>query len=518
MVPSFHFRSAGVLLRTMVLLFSIQSTCFQATFVRCNYSTGCPSGLFCDYYKDVSVQEFYNPCNSSSDCQSDSGECVFLSTIGDLSKCSSSPSRPSYKNCFCAPHQYGCDINTFPLAISDEDIEYCIPCSFLRPLNASLEKTKCPKYYTFEDPPEGEQGSYFHSCHSDNSCDVDLYCSTFTNEGHSGSCSNHENVSVTENCHCAPYDFIACSFFLPCTSGYSCVRSTINQKPSCVPYNSRSRIDPPIQNVRTIPQWSLVTVASTEIMFVCFKSVAIMRTEKKWLRFALVSFIIETVIGLGLTALQSSIIIIIYIERFDNVNHVLVVLGSLLFVFTETCVIISESFTMRRKMRKEDVEYERNQRRFRVSLVRRVVMKWICIGTMIASLLIHQFYLNAGMILVLVLLITFICVSSFKLHYRDRVILSVIHLILSLTATAVLVIIKHYGARYGGGCTRLNFDHVSILLFIFGFNILMTAISSFRLHGYRETKRITAEQVEFLETAVFGVSVPAIQIAEVLCA
>lgn len=374
------------LLVTVALFISTHFEWCQASSVPCNFTADCSNNAFCGKYNNGNsfcVQKFFNICQNSSDCHPSAGKCVVVTQNGKLSRCSSSYA----ESCFCAPVEWdrfryeGCDLNTAAIDTSFDKERYCVPCRLLTAQNVSSAKDICSTIYDFQAPPVGERGSYFHSCHDVDSCNYGFYCKGISKGYYSEKLEF--NINVTNAGRCVPYDFIGCKFISPCLSSYSCVREPNQVQPMCVPSQSLKRVEPPIPEVSTIPRWPLLALAATEMVFIVFKSATLLRMEKQWLLFALVCFIIESVIGFLLTAIQTYAVKDFYWGGGYTRNGQVITFNpfivALLFVFTETCVVISESLFIRRKMLGQKLDIVNSEGRFRSSLVCRVIVKWITI-------------------------------------------------------------------------------------------------------------------------------------------
>lgn len=516
-------------LGTALVLLSILNSCFGGAPIPCNSSRECQKNEECDSSDaGMCVQNYYRSCFSSKDCYSSDSECVSLIENGQLLNCSATQILWKDKRCFCAPpaipnetnssiQESSCRNTTVAASISNQQEKYCVSCSSVIAWNVLAWKDVCSKSFAFTVTTDERRGSYFHSCSSNSSCSEGLSCKFFDDDGVYRFCSSYINVNATKACHCAPNEFARCSFLSSCDSGFSCVISPGRRTPSCVPSDSLMRVQPQMQDVDTFPKWGLVSIALVEMVFVSIKCFSLLRKEKTWVKFALISFIIESVIGLSLTALQCYIIIDVYMDRDSNdVDPGLVMFGALMFVFSEICVVVSETVIIWKKMKNEDFKNANDQPRFRFSLVRRVVAKWITIGSTFAS--ICYAFKQPG---ILYCVLIFWSACTFTKNYYDRywarIIVSSIYLIGCSSAAAIILLVKFQNQPYEDECSRLSFERASFLIFLLPVNIFLTAVSAFRLQGYSETNEITAEQVEFFETAVFGISVPCLALSIVLC-
>lgn len=205
-------------------------------------------------------------------------------------------------------------------------------------------------------------------------------------------------------------------------------------------------------------------------------------------------------------------------------------IGANLFVFTEICIAISESVFIRKKFKKQELEISTNQPIPHRSLVGRAFIKWYTSVTFFSlSISLRSGFGNhiesvsfkidlVGLVVILLYyLLINICLYR---RYWMRIIMSSIILLVSAVLSAVPIITYLRDAdsfpdgelatceAYGG-----FFHCESILL---GVNIFLTAVSAFRLQTYMETKRITAHQVEFFETAVLTIVKPSIILSNVM--
>lgn len=545
---------AWVVLTSFWIILPSFPSCTQGARMFCNstYDTECPAGMFCDNkllpteQEDIFVctQKFYNSCQSSFDCASDyqiqSGECVFLLPNETLSLCSDMTKRGE-NACFCSPmiwdyFPFQCDINTAEIDTTFDENKYCVPCSFLSPPNVTSAHNACRTKYVYQKPPLGKNGSSFHSC--DNNlqyCNDGLQCSIISGNYTSRCSSRLHEVSAVNNCFCIDTEATSCSSLSSCSIGSSCIRLPTDEHPVCVPSDSLSRVtpSPPIMQTNTSLKHILLALSVMELTFVVCKSVALSRTEKGWLLFAVICFIFETIIGLSLTVIQCYIVLQLNLSH--DVVDVGLIIGASLFVLTEICAVISEAIFVNRKVKNQKAPITNNENRFRFSLVYRVVVKWVTFFISIALVILASrlsfAYSGEGLNFLKIILpsmaATIICYSIFTLFYYcrywARVITSTTILIISFVIT-MNIIFKNY--KFGPVVFDNQFVRNSCGTFrdgylfplILAFNVFLTAISSFRLHGCDDLKSITAEQVEFFETAVFGLSYICIFLSTVLCA
>lgn len=528
-LPSLHAYKVGLVLRTVLLFIPIQNGCFRAASISCSHLTDCPVDAACDFFNtSMCFQKYFSSCSNSSDCFSADSDCVSLLPNAELRKCSANVSALSHPNGFCAPQVNvhmginGCHINTVPAFISNEHDDYCVPCTLVTSLNVSIGEDLCfTSNYTFETPPDGKKVSTFHYCYDFANCDENLSCMSLDKNGVYYPCDTYfSNAEVKKDCHCAPTEYLPCSFLSPCDSGSSCVIAPLRKTPSCVPSDSVMRVQPPMEQAATLPTWALPSIALVELIFAMIKSFTLLRKGEKWLRFALISFIFKSFIGLALTGLQSYIIIDIYMDRYSNdVDPRLVVFGALMFVFSEICVVISESVFILRKMRNDGVKTTRDECRFLFSLVRRVVVKLIAIGSTLASLgyALKNRPFIFSFIFFIILWSACIFIKELYLQYWARIIVSSIYLIDPSTAAFIILLIELQKDRYEDQCVILSFERASFLIFLLPVNIFLTAVSAFRFQDYCDTKEITAEQVELFETAVLGIYISCLVLSIILC-
>lgn len=159
----------------------------------------------------------------------------------------------------------------------------------------------------------------------------------------------------------------------------------------------------------------------------------------------------ESAIGFVLTAIQ--FYIIAYLAS-QGENQTLLVLEALLFVFTEICAIIAESIMVRKKIKGRNVSTNIIIHRFRFSLVRRLIGKWltmistifVLINGIILSPIVED--LNDGTLLggmsipifsLVVLMIYAIWTIFFYTWYRTKIVISSIILIFSISCTIVML-------------------------------------------------------------------------------
>lgn len=533
---------SSLLLKTTLLIHTIQLfssdnlQCCAATSVPC-ITDDCETHPFC---AETPKNHFYATCHDSCTCNFQLGECMHLSQNGTLEICSSlHHTGVSKESCFCAPRKkrYGldsCQINTVAIPSSFDYNEYCMPCTLLPTQNESSPPGECSTLYNFQAPPAGTHGTYFHSCNEIDNCSEDLFCRSVTANGYYTFCDNRRSSnSLTNACFCAPLELSACTVFSPCPSGYSCVRPTKQANRICAPSAYLTRVEPPMQHFPTLSKTTLLILTSTELLFVVFKSIALTRTEKRWLGFALVCFIVETIIGFSLTLMQLFIIIDSRMEKNFPDLDTRILLGALLFVFTELCAAISECISVRRKIRRQEIDLSNYKHKYRFSLVRRVVTKWIAIGvTVLSSIFSNRFQFKFQFrslnIIISSIIVIAACYGVFTLlcyrRYWTRIVISSVILLLCIITTAVFVLIRyHHGMFMVPSVDHYFYSCGSFLtsepfiMFSFGFNIFLTALSAFRLDHYSEMKTISAEQVEFFEAAVIGTALPCVWLSLTAC-
>lgn len=535
MVSSHYFHKSTFLFSALLLLYAAQFQSGRASSVPCK-NESCENDPLSSKRSKKNV---YDATEGICMCSSYNDECVYMSENGILARCSSSPSGLSKKSCFCATRtnkfgRDGCGMNTAEVATSFDYKNYCVSCTFLPPRNASLRQSKCSTTYNFQAPPIHNNGSYFHSCNITYKCSKEFYCQLATTKSYFTICDNDRlNNNATSSCFCAPVDFTPCTVFSPCPSGYSCVRPANVATQICAPSESLVRVNPPMKPVPTLPKTTLLILASTELIFVMFKCVAFMRSEKHWHIFAFVCFIVETIIGFSLTAMQVFITIHSRVKNISYSFEVRLFVGATLFVFTELCAVISEAVSVRRKIKPPEDDITKYKHKYRFSLVRRVVTKWIALSTTLFSMGFSnmynfQFELRSLNIIFISITILVSCYGVFTLfHYRrywTRILISTGIILTSIILTAVFVLIRKNHVNfvvpdkyyYFSVCGSL-LSAEPIIMFCFGFNIFLTALSAFRLLDHSAMNNITEEQVEFFETAVLGTALPCIWIALVSC-
>lgn len=311
----------------------------------------------------------------------------------------------------------------------------------------------------------------------------------------------------------------------------------MNPKPVCVPTDSLTRVEPSPELIFTLPKWTLLILGLTECIFILIKSATLPRTESSWLKIALISFIVETIVGFSLTTIQCFILFDLNFRKVSSEQNIDQVIGPLLFVLTELSAVISETIFIRRKIAHQKSLISNNHHRLRFSLVRRVAVKWITLSASLVSVIFSRrrfesyytlqdedsivFKILLAFIIILILCYGIFTIPCYSRYWTRIVTSTLVLVVISLLSVVILFIKYNYGdfvaeSYYNGSCgTFMNKSY--ILVFTLGLNIFLTSLSAFRLHGYKESKSITAEQVEFFETAVFGISCPCLWLSYTLC-
>lgn len=520
----------GVLVLFILIGFTVKTS--TSVNVTCHGIYDCPAGSYCDFgLGEVCKRQFYSSCSNSTECHVDAS-CVSVSQTGVMYECFSQSSTSNDKFCFCAPQKgetFGndCAINTGELPLPSNGKIHCVPCSYLTAHKTTLQENACSTIVQFQSIPTGTKGSEYQSCDLYSDCKSDLDCFVLYSDGKISSfASTYTNNNVAMSSFCYKYPLEYCGLFIPCSSKHSCVRFVINATPICLPRDALNIVQPPFPHQYTVSKSFFLTLGLAEGIFIVLKSVSILNKEKKWLYFALFCFIVESVIGIVLTTLQAYIIV--YLSTRDYIEAGVIV-GALLFVLTEICAVISESIIVKKKITPGIVNTFTTAHRYRSSLVRRVIGKWISTVSSIFVLFngvvsSHRYAdVELGKVLIpicalVILMLYSIWTLFFYKRYWARIIISTIILVFSVSSCIAMLLHRNLSRTSNMFCESsfissgvisvLSIPVVVFSIVVLATNIFLTALSAFRLQGYKEVKNICAEQVEFFETAVTGISGP----------
>lgn len=369
-------------------------------------------------------------------------------------------------------------------------------------------------------------------------CKKSLHCVTQYFNGNSDF-PDCQGFPLDHSCFCFDWDQPHCNIVQPCKRGNVCVREASGIQ-FCVRSEGVAHFHYQLHRVKTLPTYFSTILFAIEILFICIKSATVNHSKKGFRIVGGACFIIESIAGLALTILQ--LIIVILMNYATNISWA-AQFGAALFVISEVISIISEGINVRRKIYFEtkkvslfskETSYTSNSQSpkwwTKLPLMRRVVAKYIsvilasvCLLTKLPPLQsvlssigiysssIFEFENNVNWIFILpfsYIVIHTIISFSFKHRLWSRIISASFFLTVLSTYIFYSIIsaltnreesqdFESLGPFQFGGPTVLA-------IFLFSLSIFNTAISGINLMGYRESRKLTQEQVEFVETAIIG--------------
>ena len=501
----------------------------------CTKDSECGPGQFCDLTFEECRTKWLSKCTSEfkDDWFSICGQLAENGTIVPCSFTSLTDEDPF--PCFVGrPGSNSCPLHTTFVNASSQlpQERNCAPCKHIETFSNEKASKSCYLDYKFKRAGE-KTGEPFNSCKKDEDCALGLYCYVLVLSVSDDwkrsifDSSNQYSTSVVDG-FCFKNSDVAsfCTTSLLCHPGESCVRFKGIEDSFCAPTVSISRVQPPLQVLDPVPRWTLRSLAATELAFILLKSVAMTQQKKSWAYCGLLFFIIESLAGLAITALQ--FVLLISVANSDGYSLSgprLIIMGGVSFVVTEILSIISESLIIRRRVTGQTAtEIDLSTNKFSFSLVRRVVSKVLVIVIVISMSVytnIRSWYIDfehplssyakpAAISMIAILTIYTIASAFLYKRFWVRIVLSNIILLLSVVVSLLFLFPQSISGRsekyltYVNWCNPIDSTQTAVPSFLFSVIIFMNALSAFRLHGYQESNGLTAEQVEFVESAALG--------------
>lgn len=479
-------------------------------------------------------------CKVSAHCKSDK-MCMALTQFNVFSACSRRLFSSSFITpCFCMDiletsfMPYDCTVNNDNIPIR-ETMHTCMSCSSIENLSPGLPYISSLCKTTFPVPPSPRVGEWLSSnhekCSSRQRCKKSLECKTQDLDGRLTSCPE---FPLDHSCFCFNKNGQVCNIVLPCKRNQMCVRLSAGGQ-FCTETADAYKFQQQLHRVSTVPWWFSISLFSIEMIFICLKSASINHTKEVVRIFGGLCFILESISGLALTLLQLFVVMLMRTHTRESI-HWAVQLGALLFVVSEFISIISEGINVRRKIAFEikiDSSLSNGtngskksrfpKRAMRLLPLRRVVAKYISIAIGIICLFTrlpavgnalyepHSLYDLSWIFIVLFcyIILHTIIFLKFKQMLWSRIISACLFLTVSSAYTfrSIISVLKHQQESYcfDNGVNRFYFGITSIIsIFSFSLSIFNSTISGFHLKGYRETGKITQDQIHFVEAAIIG--------------
>lgn len=543
----------------LIDLFFISAICCIAQIAFCNTTVDhqCAAGQFCKSIEGICVQQFYSTCKLGSDCP-DEGACVSIhENTNSLVSCSNnSPGRN--KNCICAPrtrHSFRpfCEINTVEVNTTFDDETFCMPCSYSNFTRMPIQRQRCSNIYRFPTPEDRSYGSVSDSCYFNHtwysdSCRYGLKCVTlftsFQNKYALSNASYHRtNTNVTGSFFCFP-EFSVCSLLRPCQAGELCIRTggriVGKEYFECISSDAISKLNLPLQHIRTIPKWVWPFVGIIQISFIVVRSIVLLKKDKKFMYSAVVSFTSETIIGFALLTAHAYQFTAKSIHEGTQdipgtILQVLLALSQIIVVASGVCLIRKRFKISERENVNENAEFVAFCVRGFISLI--TLFSSFSLVYALGSSTEDESMPSQPLgpsarseTLLFGIAITFVPVLLWIYMYKAywvRVIFCTFVFIISTVWIVVILFMRYFGTETIGG-TSCELYHgtlshsrqgavIQILVIVLGLNNFLTACSSFRLKGYSDIKKISANQVTFIETAVIGFSIPCLLLSYTVC-
>lgn len=518
----------------------------------------------CSYSNITTIDQYRHPnstCTVSSEC-SKGYICTALNHSGTFAACSRKLVAASVVTpCFCMDIKSrlidSLPSSTFPTCTANNGCLpsvsstcICMPCSFIANLSSRFLSvpTECKKKFPVPiPPPDGDNCSLIlEKCSNLQRCKKSLDCVS----------QNSQIELYFESCPAPPLDHSCFCFDLErqmCNIAQSCKRGNV-----CVRLESREQIcirtvgvDHFIEEphlVSTLPWGLTISLFCIEIIFICLKSATVNHTKKSFRMIGGACFVIESIAGMALTILQLTIVILMRNYYMGIEISWAAEFGAILFVVSEVISVVSEGFNVRKKiyfekkkeslLSKEISSIKESQSRkwlTKLPLIRRVVAKYIAIILATACLSImlppFQYVLESNGIntafpdslssetdhddarnWIFILPLSYISMHTIvflkcKQKYWSRILSAFFYLTISslyIFYSIIAATLNPQESQYFD-VGKFNFGGSTVIaIFLFSVSIFNTAISGFNLTGYRESKKLIQEQLEFVETAIIG--------------
>lgn len=423
--------------------------------------------------------------------------------------------------------------------------EICVPCSLIKGTPNEKEMVQCAINLQI---PKNKNGKLEEQCSTDKDCSGQLKCQQIQYDGIIREC----NGNIEGACFCYRKFRRACNRFNPCMSSHD-ICAQLEYYKLCVPKFTMSSEPPLFQEVETINSSILYILLVVELSFIGMK-VAIQNNRNKRIRqFSAFCFVIESIAGIGLTAIQGISIAMVQ-SRSANVP-VFFAVG--LFALSELMSILSEGFNLSRRIKfgppetplvesivsNGTVEPDQNDqvlengfgeeeiadhKRFtRIS-----VIKWISTVLSILLLILCMVFIScqdtecreanlSGVRVTLGFsLVAVIFQSGLSIVKRRKYKLRFYSSLFILSLTAVLIALGvfhptafHKSCDFGSGSAEFPDFSGSVSPFVFAVSILLAAIAAFGIKGASQIGVVSRDQVDFTDIVTVGIEPPMLTLA-----
>lgn len=349
-------------------------------------------------------------------------------------------------------------------------------------------------------------------------------------------CKENDKFSL---CICVPIRFTVCGLLIPCPLSETCVTElSIFEAPICMSNKTVKKSLFHVRHVFIPPRFAFTILFALELSLTFIK-LAFQGNKRRGIR--LVSgcaFFIESLAGISNTVLQ--LVTVILVLNFTILTFIGI--SSLLIFISELGSVLSEAKNIKARIFWTEYDEQREQKQGTEGLMYqeqddttkqksnvpcRVNIKWVCFITSGMSLVLSaiscaklqglddisratttQYKICLVVILstalVYLLVHTLLCVTRGQ-KMIERIISAL--LFAALSGVVILWALFHpsdFPHLYPLSIKPKQVIGVSVALFTLPIYIMFTAFSAYNLRSFKDTRCVTEDQVNFIETAIFG--------------